>query len=302
MYTCILYDGRTGEYIAACDPIGIRPLYYGYDRQGVILFAGEPKNLVGLVERIAPFPSGYYWKDGRFVCYCDIAAVAQVSHDDLETACRRIREKLVAGIESALWAMQRSAFGGLDSSLVCVVAAPKSRMPIKTFAIGMRGDAIDLKYARQVAEYIGSEHREIYMTPEEVTGSLEEQIYLLGTFDITTIRTSVGMVLLCRAIHAQTDIRVPLTGEISDELFGYKYTNFAPSAQAFQQEARLAFGDLDFVKYVMALDPEESGTNAAGENTCSGMPLRTAVIFRTLFCGGKRRCFRTRLGIPWWII
>ena len=80
----------------------------------------------------------------------------------------------------------------------------------------MREDAIDLKYAKQTAEYIGSEHTEIYMTPEEVIDTLEEVIHVLGTYDITTIRASVGMYLVCRAIHEQTDIRVLLTGEISD--------------------------------------------------------------------------------------
>jgi len=120
------------------------------------------------------------------------------------------------------------------------------------------------------------------MTPEEVVSSLEEVIYTLGTFDITTVRASMGMYLVCKAIHENTDIRVLLTGEISDELFGYKYTDFAPNAGEFQKEsekrirelhmydvlradrcisvnsleARVPFGDLDFVKYVMSLNPE----------------------------------------------
>lgn len=284
-FACIIYDGNTHEYIAARDPIGIRPLYYGYDESGVILFASEAKNLVGLADRIMPFPPGHFYKDGKFTCYCDIAKVEKVCHDDLETACRNIREKLIAGVEKRLVADAKVGFllsGGLDSSLVCAIAAKKSKKPIKTFAIGMSEDAIDLKYAKQAADYIGSDHMEVYMTPEEVRSSLEEVIHMLGTFDITTIRASMGMYLLCKAIHERTDIRVILTGEISDELFGYKYTDFAPSAQAFQEEAqkrirelhmydvlradrcisvnsleaRVPFGDLDFVKYVMALDPE----------------------------------------------
>lgn len=92
----------------------------------------------------------------------------------------------------------------------------------------------DIKYAKQVAEHIGSEHTEVYMTPQDVISSLETVIHLLGTYDITTIRASMGMYLVCKAIHERTDIRVILTGEISDELFGYKYTDFAPSAEAFQ--------------------------------------------------------------------
>lgn len=284
-FALIIYDGDSKSLIAARDPIGIRPLYYGYDRTGGILFASEPKNLVGLTEKIMPFPPGHYYKDGKFICFCDIAKVDSVCRDSLEDACLNIREKLVKGVEKRLVADAKVGFllsGGLDSSLVCAIAAKKSDKPIKTFAIGMSEDAIDLKYAKQVADYIGSDHKEIYMTPEQVIDSLDGLIKLLGTFDITTIRASMGMYLICKAIHEQTDIRVLLTGEISDELFGYKYTDFAPSAEAFQAEAekrvgelhmydvlradrcisvnsleaRVPFGDLSFVKYVMALDPE----------------------------------------------
>ena len=284
-FALILFDGRTQEFLAARDPIGIRPLYYGYDARGVIVFASEPKNLVGLCKEILPFPPGHYWKNGRFFPYCDIAAVGTVVHDDLDAACGHIREKLTAGVKKRLVADAKVGFllsGGLDSSLVCAIAAKESETPIRTFAIGMDTDAIDLKYARQVADFIGSDHTEIIMTKQDVLDNLETVIRLLGTFDITTIRASMGMYLLCKAIHEQTDIRVLLTGEISDELFGYKYTDFAPSAEAFQLEAqkrirelhmydvlradrcisvnsleaRVPFGDLDFVRYVMALDPE----------------------------------------------
>lgn len=284
-FACIIYDGDTREFIAARDPIGIRPLYYGYDKDGAVIFASEAKNLVGLTDKIMPFPPGHYYKGGQFICYCDIAKVDTVCHDELEAVCQNIHDKLVAGVEKRLVADAKVGFllsGGLDSSLVCAVAAKKSKEPIKTFAIGMSEDAIDLKYAKQVADYIGSDHTEVYMTPDEVLSSLETVVQLLGTYDITTIRASMGMYLVCKAIHEQTDIRVLLTGEISDELFGYKYTDFAPDAEAFQREAekrihelhmydvlradrcisvnsleaRVPFGDLDFVKYVMAVAPE----------------------------------------------
>ena len=283
-FACILYDGRTGTYIAARDPIGIRPLYYGYDENGTIVFASEPKNLVGLCPRIKPFPPGHYYKDGKFICYCDIANVSSVCSDDIDTVCQNIHDKLIAGVEKRLVADAKVGFllsGGLDSSLVCAIAAKKSRRPIRTFAIGMREDAIDLKYARQAAEYIDSDHTEVIITEDDVLSALEQVIAALGTYDITTIRAGMGMYHVCKAVHERTDIRVLLTGEISDELFGYKYTDFAPSAEAFQKEsekrvrelhmydvlradrcisvhsleARVPFGDLDFVRYVMAVDP-----------------------------------------------
>ena len=283
-FALILFDAKSGSFVAARDPIGIRPLYYGYDKAGVILFASEPKSLVGLTDKIMPFPPGHYYKDGKFVCYRDIAHVDAVCHDELETVCGKIHDKLVAGVEKRLVADAKVGFllsGGLDSSLVCAIAQKKSAAPIRTFAIGMSEDAIDLKYAKQVADYIGSDHTEVIMTRQLVLDSLEDVIHLLGTFDITTIRASMGMYLLCKWIHENTDIRVLLTGEISDELFGYKYTDFAPSAEEFQKEAekrirelhmydvlradrcisvnsleaRVPFGDLDFVQYVMSVDP-----------------------------------------------
>ena len=138
-----------------------------------------------------------------------------------------------------------------------------------------------MKYAKTVADYIHSIHTEVIISRENVLDALESVVELLGTFDITTIRASIGMYLVCKAIHETTPIRVLLTGEISDELFGYKYTDFAPSPEAFQEEARkrlrelhmydvlradrcisvnslearVPFGDLDFVDYVMSIDP-----------------------------------------------
>ena len=252
-FAMILYDSRKKLLIAARDPIGIRPLFYGYSESGHIAFASEAKNLVGLCKKIYPFPIGSYYCNGKFVRYCDIA------------------DTPVGFLLS----------GGLDSSLVCAIAAKKLGKPIRTFAIGMSEDAIDLKYAKQVADYLHADHTEVIINRDIVLDALEDVIAMLGTWDITTIRASVGMYLVCKYIHEHTDIRVLLTGEISDELFGYKYTDYAPSAAAFQAEsqkrirelymydvlradrsisvnsleARVPFGDLDFVKYVMAIDP-----------------------------------------------
>ncbi len=284
-FAMVIYDSKKDAFIAARDPIGIRPLYYGYDAEGSIVFASEAKNLVGLCAEIKPFPPGHYWADGKFTRYADLTDVDSYIEDDLDTVCAAIREKLILAVDKRLDADAPLGFllsGGLDSSLVCAISARVLGKHVRTFAIGMDTDAIDLKYARMVADYIGAEHTEVYMTREEVLDALEEVVALLGTWDITTIRASMGMYLCCKAIHARTDIRVLLTGEISDELFGYKYTDFAPTPEAFQAEAkkridelhmydvlradrcisvnsleaRVPFGDLDFVRYVMQVDPE----------------------------------------------
>ena len=285
-FAMIIYDAASDSLVAARDPIGIRPLFYGYSESGHIAFASEAKNLIGLCKKIYPFPIGSYYCNGQFVRYCDIADTPAYSQDELPEILTNIREKLVAGVDKRLDADTPVGFllsGGLDSSLVCAIAARLLGKPIRTFAIGMSEDAIDLKYAKQVADYLHADHTEVIINKQIVLEALEKVIAMLGTWDITTIRASMGMYLLCKAIHEQTDVRVLLTGEISDELFGYKYTDYAPTADAFQQEsqkrirelymydvlradrcisansieARVPFGDLDFVRYVMAIDPEK---------------------------------------------
>lgn len=284
-YALIIYDKKNDKYLAARDPIGIRPLFYGYDKDGNIVFASEAINLVKICKEVKPFPPGHYYDDGKFVEYNNISLPKNKNDDDLELVCKNIKEKLIDGVKKRLVADAKVGFllsGGLDSSLVCSIAQKNSKEPIKTFAIGMDIDAIDLKYAREVADYIGSDHTEVIITRDDVVNNLEKVISVLGTYDITTIRASMGMFLVCKAIHEKTDIRVLLTGEISDELFGYKYTDFAPNADEFQKEAekrirelymydvlradrcisensleaRVPFGDIAFVEYVMSVNPE----------------------------------------------
>lgn len=286
-FALVIYDGESHSYIAARDPIGIRPLYYGYDKDGYIAFASEPKELLHICQgEIRPFPPGHYYKNGEFILYYDATSVRAVSHDDMDTIAQNIHDRLITGVKKRMDADTPIGFllsGGLDSSLVCGISAKLSKRPLETFAIGMDVDAIDLKYAREVADFIGSNHHEVIITRDDVIRALEPVIHTLGTYDITTIRASIGMYLCCKWIHEHTDVRVLMTGEISDELFGYKYTDFAPDAEAFQAEsekrirelhmydvlradrcisvhsleARVPFGDLDFVRYVMAIDPEK---------------------------------------------
>ncbi len=285
-FAMVIYDKDLDDFVAARDPIGIRPLFYGYDKAGSIMFASEAKNLVGLTDEVKPFPPGHYYYKGKFICYRDLSARQKYNSDSVDEASKKIKELLIDGVKKRLDADAPVGFllsGGLDSSLVCAIAGKLLDKPIKTFAIGMNEDAIDLKYAKEVADYIGSEHHEIIINKQIVLDSLEEVIASLGTYDITTIRASMGMYLICKGIKEKfPEIRVLLTGEISDEIFGYKYTDYAPDAEEFQKEAekrlrelymydvlradrcisvhsmeaRVPFGDLKFVDYVMAINPE----------------------------------------------
>ncbi|MCR5469090.1 MAG: asparagine synthase B [Lachnospiraceae bacterium] len=285
-YALVLYDAESDSFIAARDPIGIRPLYYGLTGTGAYMFASEPKSLIELTDKVMPFPPGHYFKDGKFVCYRDMSKVEAFRDDDIDEITKNIHDLLIKGVEKRLDADSPVGFllsGGLDSSLVCGIAASMSDKPLETWAIGMDIDAIDLKYAKEVADFIHSNHHEVIISKDDVVEALDTVIKALGTYDITTVRASIGMFLLCKAIHEQSDNKVILTGEISDEIFGYKYTDFAPNANEFQKEsekrirelhmydvlradrcisvnsleARVPFGDLDFVDYCMSINPEK---------------------------------------------
>ena len=279
-FALVMYDPKLG-YIAARDPIGIRPLFYGYTDNGKICFGSTVSSLLTICKDIKAFPPGTYYVDGKFVEYRKIYEASGVVSEDI---FKNIHDKLIAGVLKRMDADAKVGYllsGGLDSSLICAIAQKHSDKPIRTFSIGMEDDAIDLKYARKVADYIGSEHTEFKMSKDDILNALPEVIRILETWDITTIRASLGMYILCKKIQKTTDIKVILTGEVGDELFGYKYTDFAPDAKSFQEEAskrirelymydvlradrcissnsmegRVPFGDLDFVEYVMNIDP-----------------------------------------------
>jgi len=279
------WDEKQQDLKAGRDAMGIRPLFYAYSKEGEVCFASEVKALMSLGLEAKAFPPGHIYEFGEFKSFCDLGHVETFQIDDLEGMSKKIRELLTAGVLKRLQADTPVGFllsGGLDSSLVCAIAAKHLNRPIKTFSIGMEKDAIDLKYAKQVADFLGTEHHEVIISEEDVLAELPEVIQHLETWDITTVRASIGMYHVCKYIKEKTDVKVVLTGEVADELFGYKYTDFAPDEWEFQKEAqkrireiylydvlradrsiaahsleaRVPFSDKDFVRYVMSLHPK----------------------------------------------
>ena len=249
------------------------------------MFASEIKVLTPFCTKIEAFPPGYCFDGEKVEKYTDITTVIKHSSKTLESHLKDIREKLIEGVRKRLVADVPVGFllsGGLDSSLVCAIANDILKKPITTFAVGLDHNPIDIHYAKIVADYIKSNHHPVYFNKEDTLGVLDKLIWHLETWDITSVRASIGMYLVCKYIREKTNIKVVLTGEISDELFGYKYTDFAPSPEAFQKEskkrmdelymydvlradrciaansieARVPFGDLDFVRTVMEIPPE----------------------------------------------
>ena len=285
-FVFVIHDSEANKYFAARDPIGIRPMFYAYTEQGDIMFASEMKSLSDICKIVKPFPPGHYYEDGKILPYRDISKVESFTDHEIEEVYSSINTLLTKGVEKRLTADVPVGFllsGGLDSSLVCAIAAKMMDKPIRTFAVGIDIDPIDTKYARIVADYLGADHTEVLFTKQDIFDTLSTLIYKLETWDITNIRAAMGMYLVSKYVAENTDIKVLMTGEISDEIFGYKYTDFAPSPSAFQKEAekrlmeiymydvlradrsisstgleaRVPFGDLDFVEYVMSIPPEK---------------------------------------------
>lgn len=284
-FALVMYDENTDTIIAARDPLGIRPLFYGYLTQnGMISFASEVKALQQICDDVYPFPPGQYYINGQFVKYSKVTNVKKYSTDSFEDTLTTIRTKLVNAVVKRLDSHAPIGFllsGGLDSSLVCSIAVKYLNKRIKTYSIGMDSDPIDLKYAKTVSDFLGTDHTEVRMSKEDVLNNISKIIYALETYDITTIRASIGMFILSKYIHENSNIKVLMTGEVSDELFGYKYTDYAPDSESFQMEckkrideihlydvlradrclatnsleARVPFGDIDFASYVMRINP-----------------------------------------------
>ncbi|MFA6238553.1 MAG: asparagine synthase B [Bacteriovorax sp.] len=284
-YALVIWDAVSKKLLAARDPMGIRPLFYGKTRDGLMAFASEVKALHEFCEKVSPFPPGHYYDGENIIPYIDLAHVEKYHQLDTSEILDGIQERLELAVKKRLQSDAEVGFllsGGLDSSLVCAIAQNLNpNKPIRTFSIGMTDDAIDSKYAQDVASFIGASHTNVTMTTEEVLGALRDVIYHLESWDITTVRASVGMYLVCKYIKKNTNIKVLLSGEVSDELFGYKYTDFAPSPEEFQKEAqkrirelyiydvlradrcisahsleaRVPFSDSDFVQFVMSIDP-----------------------------------------------
>lgn len=284
-FALVIWDEKFQKLLAARDPIGIRPLFYGISSEGKMMFASEAKVLIPFCEKVESFPPGHYYDGENFIEYRDVTKVAQHSPKDLDRHLKDIREKLIEGVRKRLVADVPVGYllsGGLDSSLVCGIAAKVLNKPITTFSVGLDHNPIDIGYAKVVADFLKTKHHEVYFNKADTLGVLDKLIWHLETWDITTIRASIGMYLVCKYIREKTPIKVVLTGEISDEIFGYKYTDFAPTPLAFQNEAvkrvkelhmydvlradrcisansleaRVPFGDLDFVEAVMHIHPD----------------------------------------------
>ena len=253
IFAFVLYDERKNAFLIARDPIGVIPLYIGYDPDGKIYVASELKALEGQCSRYEVFPPGhYYWSaNPGFKRYYRRDWMEFDAVKDNYASALRLRESLSDAVRRQMMSDVPYGVllsGGLDSSIVSALAEKYSQMRIEdnsrsrawwprlhSFAVGLEGSP-DLAKARVVAEHIGTVHHEIHYTVQEGLDALKDVIYHIESYDITTVRASTPMYLLARVIKSM-GIKMVLSGEGADEIFGgYLYFHKAPSAKAFHEE------------------------------------------------------------------
>ena len=258
IFSFVLYDSTTDDYLIARDPIGVIPLYIGHDKDGTVYAASELKALEGQCEEYKPFPPGHYctsqhngkpvrWYERDWMQYDGM----QWATSDRKEAVQMVKEGLMAAVKRQLMSDVPYGVllsGGLDSSVVSAIAKLYAAKRIETndkhdawwpqlhsFAVGLKG-APDLAKAQEVAKYIGTVHHEVNYTVQEGLDAIRDVIYYTETYDVTTVRASTPMYLLARVIRSM-GIKMVLSGEGADEIFGgYLYFHKAPDAKAFHEE------------------------------------------------------------------
>lgn len=276
------------------DIYGVRPLYFGYNEDSYAL-SSELKGLAGLVDNIQQFPPGhilslkYNSHYGLLDRKTSIKNYYQYIHPILLNNEQYVLEGIRTHFEKAVSKRMMSdrpmcclLSGGLDSSLVASVLAKHSKEPIHTFCIGMEGGE-DFKYAKMVAEHIGSIHHEIVLTQQDFLNALPEVVRVIESYDGTTCRASTGQYLVSKYIKENTEFKVVYVGEGSDELTGgYLYFHNAPNEFEFDKEckrllkdihlfdgersdrcishfgleSRVPFLDKDFTEFYLSIDPK----------------------------------------------
>ncbi|PPS06408.1 hypothetical protein GOBAR_AA14195 [Gossypium barbadense] len=299
IFSFVLLDTRDNSYIVARDAIGVTSLYIGWGLDGSVWIASELKGLNDDCEHFESFPPGHLYssKSGGFRRWYNPPWFSEVTpsvpYDPL--VLRRAFENAV--IKRLMTDVPFGVLlsGGLDSSLVASItarylagtkAAKQWGSQLHSFCVGLEGSP-DLKAAREVADYLGTVHHEFHFTVQDGIDAIEDVIYHIETYDVTTIRASTPMFLMSRKIKS-LGVKMVISGEGSDEIFGgYLYFHKAPNKDEFHQEtcrkikalhlydclrankatsawgleARVPFLDKEFIHVAMAIDPESKMIN-----------------------------------------
>ena len=292
----VVYIGR--------DPIGVRPLFMGLNKEKRYCFSSEAKALINLCDDIMQFnPGNYGFIDTEHKLYTksyitDLYPTKQLTNNILSSELRQynlkdlkynmvtdnINKLLTHAVNKRLLSNREIGCflsGGFDSSIITSIVSRKIQN-VHTFSIGLKGyHSPDLEAAEVVAKYLNTTHHRVEFTIEEGINALDDVIYSLESYDVTTIRASVPQYLLSKYVKENTDVTVVLSGEGADEICGYQYLKNAPNEDEFIKETdkmikdlyqfdvlrtdrtttrwslevRVPFLDKSFIQFMMSINP-----------------------------------------------
>ena len=293
-FAFVLYDSNNNTTYVARDQLGIRSLYWGKggkggkgdkDEENELFISSELKSIPSNDIFIEQFPVASYWcssnnKITKF--YTFLSSIKCIENE--ETIIENIRKLFINAVEKRLMSDRKLACllsGGLDSTTVAAIVASKYEpYTLSTYSIGLKG-SIDLHYAKIAADYFKTKHTNVELSNEEFLNAIEKTIKQIESYDITTVRASVGNYLISLYIRENSDDTVIFCGDVADEIFAsYRGFYYAPNnielydanikmlenIQYFDVlrsdksiagaglEARVPFSDIDFIKYIMQLD------------------------------------------------
>jgi len=292
-----LYDDDTKKTFISRDPFGVRPLFYTHDSLNYLIFASEMKGLYDLskdnLNQIRQFRPGNFMiydnKTEMITSYNkyikDLLLIEKVDHK-VEEILKNINKIFREAVYKRIMSDREICCllsGGLDSSLVASIVCSKFEPnTVKTYSIGLKGSP-DLYYSQIVADHIKSNHTIIELTEEDFLNSIEETIKVIESYDITSVRASVGNYLVSKYIKDNSECKVVFNGDYSDEVLGgYIYFNKCDDKDEFNietkrlvtdicyfdslrsdrsvsqngLEARVPFADKTFIEYIFSINPE----------------------------------------------
>lgn len=255
-FAFMLHDTIENKYVIARDHVGVRPLFYGYStKDDCYIFSSEAKGLLGIVDDIVEFLPGNFmiidkkehkkWLLNKYSPKTSLTGMDDTI--DYNQKIDTLRTVITESVKKRLMSDRPIGFllsGGLDSSIICAIAA-SLQQSINTFSIGVNKESPDLKAAREVSDFIKSNHTEILYSIEDGIAAIESVIRHTESYDCTTVRASVPMYKISEYIANNTNIRVLMSGEGADEVFGgYLYFRNAPTSKAFKEECERLVSNL----------------------------------------------------------
>lgn len=248
-FATIIYDKELEQILLTRDRIGVRPLFYGYTKELDLVVASEIKcmDMCTVINHVLPGTMIMFKSlDGKMTGIrhqyykLPTVTISKPIHPLKNILTEAVRKRLLSDRPVGCLLS-----GGLDSSIITSILCKLiGYQNVRTYSIGMEG-SLDLKYAREVSEYLHTTHTEVKFTADEGVKAIQEVIFALESYDITTVRASVGMYLLAKYIAKNSTDKVIFSGEGSDELLcGYLYFHHAPTGAIAHTESLRLVSDL----------------------------------------------------------